>query len=971
MEPINLEMNNKMNISPSLSDQTNRTSVIGVVSEITGPGSISNGFHLDDRKQTTNGDHHSELISDLVSTTSVSGSLSMQQPPPPTTPSKHYNMNSNKENLQNCYIEEKMDATMDEPMEVDTTMSQTPLNTQRTVSRRPDEQPAFNDDEPKPTTTAKPPIHGAKIVKPIRPVGPRVVKPYVPPVAGDFNEDKFANIDPFKSKPKVGIETTPTNNPADAPSSSYRDLNNEDDGLSTPTRQSAPASTTATTPTSNISTTPPATAAEQDNQQDEWESHKKRSSSSGRKSFSKMIQDESTTKTSQQDTSPPTKQTSSIVSSSTDLSSSVSSSPPPTDHAGQPINPLLALSATSTSSFSSSNTNSTSSIGGTVGLSKLNDDINFQTPKHQTYSNNLNNLNDELLKDDVSASQELSQEKLAQLKQCQFIESSSRGEMFNDIDNLIDFNKLHDTSASADEKINETNDFKTDENLQSHVDMVVFDSIFSNDNDFQSFLDLLEKKEVSSIKNSPKYSEFARKSLYLQFDPITAQLNKQLSPDKVKRLSLIVDKQEAIKTFLSGITEEENEEENVIESATATAAAANTATNNESSTLQAVTPPNRLLDLEHHISEESTSTTTATVNDNLKNDRMKLNAHTMNDQNTNSVESKFELDPRFSGGMLQENEFNDTAREDLTSNSHNTSPMQKQNNTILDLDQMEPISETKLCQHLANTSINIKPIDNSLLDDIQIFAKNTASLKSQTSTRSLSKANSLDEPHSSHLTNGVTNGHTNIVNGDDSSSAIIAKLMNENKELKEKEKASQAQIQSLEDENEKFKTVAIEFEEIFRNLIKDKDESEQKLKNEIIELTKERGHLQEDVIGVERAFDDLHRRFEKLKTKVEEFKKNEESLQKAIETYKQQLDKEKNKYSTLKKHAEEKLEQANSEIDKLRKSTSIELQTLKAELRKAEIKISSLELSVQQKDQENTQLTNLLEDLLSKVKPNS
>ena len=56
-------------------------------------------------------------------------------------------------------------------------------------------------------------------------------------------------------------------------------------------------------------------------------------------------------------------------------------------------------------------------------------------------------------------------------------------------------------------------------------------------------------------------------------------------------------------------------------------------------------------------------------------------------------------------------------------------------------------------------------------------------------------------------------------------------------------------------------------------MIKDKEESETKLKNEIIELTKERDHLQEDVIGVERAFDDLHRRFEKLKTKVEEFKK--------------------------------------------------------------------------------------------------
>ena len=40
---------------------------------------------------------------------------------------------------------------------------------------------------------------------------------------------------------------------------------------------------------------------------------------------------------------------------------------------------------------------------------------------------------------------------------------------------------------------------------------------------------------------------------------------------------------------------------------------------------------------------------------------------------------------------------------------------------------------------------------------------------------------------------------------------------------------------------------------------------------------------------------------------------------------------------------------ANIEIDKLRKSTGIELQTLRAELKRAEIKIGSLELNVQQK----------------------
>jgi len=297
-----------------------------------------------------------------------------------------------------------------------------------------------------------------------------VVKPYVPQSVNDFNDDEFANIDPFKSKPKVGIETTPTNNSVDT---SYADKIN--DNLTTPTNESA---------TSTVSVTKSI-----DEHPDEWESHKKRGSMGGRKSFTKMI-DEST-KTSQQDTSPPTKQTSSIVSSSTDLSSSVSSSPPPSDN-NQVINPLLVLSATSTSSFSSSNTNSTSSIG---NVNKLNDEINFQTPKHQTFSNTqsddlrdeaTNEPSNELLNEPLNEPSddqfnELSQEKINQLKQCQFIESSSRSEL-NDVDNLIDFNKLHDMSASADDKINETNDFKTDENMQTAVNSVVFDSIFSNDN---------------------------------------------------------------------------------------------------------------------------------------------------------------------------------------------------------------------------------------------------------------------------------------------------------------------------------------------------------------------------------------------------------------------------------------------------------------------------------------------------------
>ena len=190
---------------------------------------------------------------------------------------------------------------------------------------------------------------------------------------------------------------------------------------------------------------------------DEWETHRKRSNSNSRKSLTKLDD-----KTSQQETSPPTKQTSSIVSSNTDLSS-VSSSPPP-----EQSNPLMVLSATSTSSFSSSNTNSTSSM-----TNKL-EDCQFQTPKHQIYTNNIEiNVIDEIkidLNDDTLSKK--------------FIETITTRVTSNDVDNLIDFNKLNDLNEVNDDfdsKINETTDFKTEDNLNA-VESVVFDSIFSNDN---------------------------------------------------------------------------------------------------------------------------------------------------------------------------------------------------------------------------------------------------------------------------------------------------------------------------------------------------------------------------------------------------------------------------------------------------------------------------------------------------------
>ena len=53
---------------------------------------------------------------------------------------------------------------------------------------------------------------------------------------------------------------------------------------------------------------------------------------------------------------------------------------------------------------------------------------------------------------------------------------------------------------------------------------------------------------------------------------------------------------------------------------------------------------------------------------------------------------------------------------------------------------------------------------------------------------------------------------------------------------------------------------------------------------------------------------------------VEGFKKNEEQLKSYIDEYKNKLSRQDQKYQLLKDHAEEKLEEANKEIDNISKS---------------------------------------------------
>ncbi|KAL7983968.1 hypothetical protein Chor_004508, partial [Crotalus horridus] len=122
-----------------------------------------------------------------------------------------------------------------------------------------------------------------------------------------------------------------------------------------------------------------------------------------------------------------------------------------------------------------------------------------------------------------------------------------------------------------------------------------------------------------------------------------------------------------------------------------------------------------------------------------------------------------------------------------------------------------------------------------------------------------------------------------------------------------------------------------------------------------------------DLNALETSFSEFFNRFKKQKEAIEGFQKNEETLKKCVEDYLERIKKEEQRYQALKAHAEEKLDQANEEIAQVRSKAQSEVAALDANLRKEQMRVQSLESSIEQKVKENKELTKICEELISKM----
>ncbi|XP_072221547.1 transforming acidic coiled-coil-containing protein 3 isoform X2 [Leuresthes tenuis] len=186
-------------------------------------------------------------------------------------------------------------------------------------------------------------------------------------------------------------------------------------------------------------------------------------------------------------------------------------------------------------------------------------------------------------------------------------------------------------------------------------------------------------------------------------------------------------------------------------------------------------------------------------------------------------------------------------------------------------------------------------------------------------------------------------------------------------EAKEKEQQWSAKYKKLLDDGQEMRKIIAEFELVIAKMMADQEEERKVSKAKLNEALLEKEQVSSDLNAMERSFAELFKRLEKYKSVVEGYKKNEEVLKSCAQDYLTRIKKEEQRYQTLKTHAEEKIGQANGEIAEVRSKYKAEVSALQAQLRREQLKVQSLEKSLDQKEKEAEELTKLCDELISKV----
>ncbi|CAL8359429.1 unnamed protein product [Boreogadus saida] len=165
-----------------------------------------------------------------------------------------------------------------------------------------------------------------------------------------------------------------------------------------------------------------------------------------------------------------------------------------------------------------------------------------------------------------------------------------------------------------------------------------------------------------------------------------------------------------------------------------------------------------------------------------------------------------------------------------------------------------------------------------------------------------------------------------------------------------------------------MRRIVAEYEKTIAQMIEDEQKEKSLSHHHTIQaLIIEKDQALSDLNSVEKSLAELFRRYEKMKDVLEGFRKNEEVLKKCAQEYLSRVRREEQRYQALKIHAEEKLDRANSDIAQVRCKAKQEQAACSASLRKEQMKVDSLERTLEQKNREIEELTKICDELIAKM----
>jgi len=220
--------------------------------------------------------------------------------------------------------------------------------------------------------------------------------------------------------------------------------------------------------------------------------------------------------------------------------------------------------------------------------------------------------------------------------------------------------------------------------------------------------------------------------------------------------------------------------------------------------------------------------------------------------------------------------------------------------------------------------------------------------------------NNMTSEHLSHL---VLQHEAKLLEKDKQLAVIGQQIMERQGEIEK----LKWEVATSEESNTQMLGIVGDFETTIAQLINEKERENVAYLMEREKAEDERNQILGDLQDVKRAFKDLNKKYERTKDVINAFKSNEDKLKVSVTELCARFKKGEERYDLLKTHAETKLEEANKKLGEVKHCKAAEIAKLTALLRKAEMGVSSLEKQVDQKNQENQELTIICDELIAKV----